>query len=120
MNMWPAARSLNLHGSGEPMAEVITYTCDICEKPGATNVKFANGSKDFEVDLCAVHLKAFNKALEPFSIREIKAHRTSPKSRRVDKVAASTKRAWLRNQGYEVSDNGRIPNELHSAYDAAH
>jgi hypothetical protein len=102
------------------MAEVITYTCDICEKAGATNVKFSNGSKNYEVDLCAPHLKAFNKALEPFSVREVKARRTGPKGRSADKVAASTKRAWLRDQGYQVSDNGRIPHELHAVYDSAH
>jgi hypothetical protein len=33
---------------------------------------------------------------------------------------AKARRAWLRSEGHDVSDRGRIPSELNTLYDAAH
>lgn len=37
-----------------------------------------------------------------------------------DRGAGTAVRSWLREQGHQVSDRGRIPRSLQSLYDAAH
>lgn len=86
-------------------------------------VTFALDGKGYEIDLNDANLERLNEALAPFIE---KARRTSGAARRSGGRAAasggdaSAVRSWAREQGYEVSDRGRVPKEIRDAYDAAH
>lgn len=49
-----------------------------------------------------------------------KSARSSATRRRTDGGSANDIRAWARAQGMEVSDRGRVKEEIRQAYEAAH
>lgn len=86
---------------------------------------FALDGKSYEIDLNEAHLDQLSNALAPFIE---KARRTSGGTgrRQAGRGAstgtsdASTVRTWAREQGFEVSDRGRVPKEIRDAYTQAH
>ena len=79
----------------------------------------------YEMDVCAAHEKEFKKALEPFlkiaNPVKTRAGRAVRSALRGKKGTFTTKdvRAWLQEQGREVSPTGRIPNDLIEEYKVA-
>lgn len=78
------------------------------------NVKFALDSVSYEIDLSLENAKALRDALEPFTkagrpVKVLRASTGAPRSNPNELVAA---RSWLRQNGHQVSDRGRIPNRL--------
>lgn len=96
---------------------------DIDGSEAKRTVTFALDGKGYEIDLNDANLERLNEALAPFVQ---KARRTAGAVRRGGGRApasggdASAVRSWAREQGYEVSDRGRVPKEIRDAYDAAH
>ena len=86
---------------------------------------FALDGKSYEIDLNAAHLDQLTEALAPFIE---KARKTSAGTGRRPAARggssgggdASIVRTWAREQGYEVSDRGRVPKEIRDAYSQAH
>ena len=90
------------------------------------SVSFALDGASYEIDLSEGNAEALREALAPWigHARRVSGRgrprsgggRAKP-SRRPD---LSEVRAWARENGYEVSDRGRLSAELTDAYDAAH
>jgi hypothetical protein len=79
-------------------------------------ITFGLEGSTYEIDLSEKNEKALRAALEPF----VKAARNSSKSKstssasstRSNKEELSAARSWLRANGHDVSDRGRIPGAL--------
>jgi len=126
-------------------AEVIvySYSCDVCgrdiadeEHPDAHQVVtwgVNKGSATYEFDLCRSDLNKFHRAenaLEQFFAvghrvaggRRSRGTATAGRGRGRGRGASAdtpTIREWARVNGYEVSDRGRISQDLRDAYTAA-
>jgi len=75
------------------------------------------------IDLCADHLAELRKALKPFlgtATTRKRAASARPSGRRSSAADVAAVRGWARENGYEVSERGRIPNAVREAYAAAH
>jgi hypothetical protein len=103
-------------------------TDDLDGSEAVEEVTFTIRGTEYEIDLNAKNLAAFDKAFEKFikSARVVPHARllrsTTPRSR--SKAPASKEdvgaiREWARASGYEVSNRGRISASVREAYEAA-
>ena len=90
-------------------------------------VSFSLDGTTYEIDLSEAHEKELRKALEKYvgAATQVSAHNTASTGRRkygTGPVRRDTKhiREWLRSEGVEISDRGRIPTDLMNRYNAAH
>jgi hypothetical protein len=89
-------------------------------------VHFSVNGTSYEIDLNAAHAEELRKALEPYIAAGRRAGSSStarPSSSRKrparnPEVAAI--RAWANENGYTLSERGRIPAPILDAYKAAH
>ena len=100
---------------------------DLDGSEGASTVKFGLDGKSYEIDLSEAHEKELRKALEKYvgAATQVTAHNAAASGRRkygTGPARRDTKhiREWLRSQGVEISDRGRIPTDLMNRYNAAH
>jgi hypothetical protein len=99
---------------------------DLDGTEGATTVKFGLDGRSYEIDLSEKNGKALRKALAKFvdAATPVKAADAASGRRKygTGPVRRDTKhiREWLRAQGIEISDRGRIPTDLMDKYSAAH
>lgn len=100
---------------------------DLDGSEGASTVKFGLDGKSYEIDLSEAHEKELRKALEKYvgAATQVSVHNAASSGRRkygTGPVRRDTKhiREWLRSQGVEISDRGRIPTDLMNRYNAAH
>ncbi len=90
-------------------------------------VSFALDGIGYEIDVSATNAEAIREALAPFvgHARRVggratvrgKVAKSRPAAERTD---LSDVRAWARENGYQVSDRGRVSSEVRAAYEAAH
>lgn len=107
--------------------KVVTLLDDIDGKEigddGGT-VTFSFEGVNYQIDLAGKNLTKFRKAMTPYIAAATKAPRPTTASRRPRRTAATsspqTIREWARAQGHEVSDRGRVPASVVSAYEDAH
>lgn len=102
---------------------VVHITDDLDGSAGADQVTFGYQGVDYTIDLTKKNRVAFEKALKPY----IDAARRSPRStprRKGGSPGASRNlkaiRSWARENGLDISDRGRVPQEVVSKYEAAH
>jgi len=105
----------------------VTIYDDLDGTEGASRVTFAFRGTGYEIDLSEEHQAELGAALAKYIIAARKtgpipvpADRrptTAPLRRHRDLAAVRT---WAREQGFEVSDRGRVPRDVQQAYDAAH
>jgi hypothetical protein len=98
---------------------------DLDGKEGASVVKFGLDGKSYEIDLGPKNEKALRKVFEKYvpAARQVKTadapgrrkYGTGPTRRDTKHI-----REWLRGQGVDISDRGRIPTDLMDKYNAAH
>ena len=90
-------------------------------------VHFSLNGTSYEIDLNSAHAEELKKALEPYIAAGRRAGSAAAPARtgsarkrpgRNPEVAAI--RAWARDNGYTLSERGRIPNPVVDAYNAAH
>jgi len=98
---------------------------DLDGTEGASTVKFGLDGKSYEIDLSEKNEKALRKALAKFVEAAAPVRAADASGRRkygTGPVRRDTKhiREWLRGQGVEISDRGRIPTDLMDKYNAAH
>ena len=100
---------------------------DLDGSEGASTVKFGLDGKSYEIDLSEAHEKELRKALEKYvsAATQVSSHNAAAGGRRkygTGPARRDTKhiREWLRSQGVEISDRGRIPTDLMNRYNAAH
>jgi hypothetical protein len=97
----------------------------------AVEVRFGWAGTTYEMDLSKTNADKLEKLLKPYveKARRVGGGRGRPKGsgstrpntgsgRSPDQLAAI--REWLKKNGYEVNDRGRIKGELIDLFDAAH
>jgi hypothetical protein len=91
-------------------------------------VSFALDGVSYEIDVSATNAEAIREALAPWMGHARKVGgRSSGRSRSgskprpaAERTDLSDVRAWARENGYQVSDRGRVSSEVRAAYEAAH
>lgn len=95
----------------------VIVTDDLDGTEGAKTYRFAWQEASYEIDLSDAHRDELLRALQPY----IDAGRRTKRSRAATPSRSSNEeqgqiRAWARDNGYEVSDRGRIPTKVVDAY----
>lgn len=92
----------------------------------AETIKFGVDGKDYEIDLSEQNAAAFREAVQPYLSAARPADNGKKRAAKTRRSSFSTTkgetgkiRAWARENGYTVSDRGRIPAEIMEAYNAA-
>jgi len=114
----------------------VLLTCDVHDgaAEAVETVLYTVEGQSYECDLCDGHLTEFRDAMEIWSShsRQAGRRRTGPTKGRTAKPSRRTRsraddapstadvRGWARAEGMAVSARGRVPAELHAAYQAAH
>ncbi|MFD1505429.1 Lsr2 family protein [Georgenia yuyongxinii] len=103
----------------------VTLVDDIDGSPADETVTFALDGISYEIDLTERHASALRESFAEWvgharrsGGRKISAKRST--GGRSDAADAGKVREWARQQGYEVSERGRISAEIREAYDKAH
>ena len=88
----------------------------------SNTISFAFEGNEYSIDLSDDNAQAFREAVAPYIDA---GHRvTANKAKTARKTATTSEdtkaiREWARNNGYDVSDRGRIPADVMQAYAAA-
>jgi hypothetical protein len=104
---------------------------DIDGGEAAETLTFSLDGVNYEIDLSDEHASALRDAFAPWvgHARRVSGRSGAPRkaaaARPAAKAAGSERdtgevRTWARENGYTVSDRGRISAEILQAYDAAH
>jgi hypothetical protein len=91
-------------------------------------VSFALDGVSYEIDVSSTNAESIREALAPWveHARRVGGRsggrgRSGVKSRpAAERTDLSDVRAWARENGYQVSDRGRVSSEVRAAYEAAH
>ncbi|MBT0767720.1 Lsr2 family protein [Kineosporia sp. J2-2] len=90
------------------------------------SVSFSLDGVNYEIDLSATNAEALRDAIAPWvgharriSGRSSRGRGTS-RGRSAAKADLGDVRAWARDNGYQVSDRGRVSAEVMAAYEGAH
>jgi nucleoid-associated protein Lsr2 len=100
----------------------VLYVDDIDGSEAEGTVRFSFGGTDYEIDLNKEHADQFAEAIAPFvaAARKISPSRRQVRGARRGRHDLSKVRVWAREQGFKVSDRGRIPADVLAKYNAAH
>lgn len=107
----------------------ISLTDDLLgdDTPADETLSFGLDGATYEIDLSGENAAKLRESLAPFVAAGRKTsggRRTSGSGRRSSRSSggpsANDVRAWARSQGMEVSDRGRVRDEVKAAYEAAH
>ena len=122
------------------LVQLITYDANMAERTVITMVDDIDGSTDdvvtcafglgdshFEIDLNAAHREELESVLGKFVAagRQIRGEKAAGQQRpakvdRSDQQQAHAIRQWAKDNGYDVSERGRISRTLVEAFEAAH
>ena len=85
-------------------------------------VTFALDGKEYEIDLTAKNAAKLRDALAPFVGHARRSGGSRGRRSRGSSRGGNPAdvRAWARENGYKVSERGRVSAEIKAAYDAAH
>lgn len=113
----------------------VILTCDVHDgdADAVETVSFTVEGQSYECELCEAHLGEFREAMEIWASHSRplgrgrgaqSGGRSSRGGRRRtgtgDGPSTAEVREWARAQGLQVSSRGRVPAELHAAFEAAH
>ncbi len=101
----------------------ITISCDICgsTKDAQTHTISLDGQAR-EIDLCGKDGRALGKVAGKYVPHARKVRRATATGRRTvsDRERSADIRAWAKSKGFQVSERGRIPENVEREYAAAH
>lgn len=94
-------------------------------KDGGETVRFAVDGTQYEIDLSEKNAATMRDTLKFYQdhARKVSGGRrqsSSQSTTRGGKQQLDAIRTWARENGYEVSDRGRIKKQIMQAYEAAH
>lgn len=100
----------------------IILTDDIDGSEATGTVNFAIDGVTYEIDLNEANAQRMRDRLGEWTgkARRVGGRRISGTRAAGSRSDAGTIRAWASENGYEVSERGRIPTEIRNAYHAAH
>jgi len=96
---------------------------DLTGGPADETVKFGIDGRSYEIDLNARHAADFRRQLARFLehaslVRT--AHRRPPVRTLANRARSRQIRAWAEEQGFDVSERGRLPREVIQQYESEH
>ena len=97
---------------------------DIDGGPADSTIQFSYQGTQYEIDLSKKNEEKLVRALEPFTSKARKTggtRRSTGKTRagKTDKNELQAIREWARANGHQVSDRGRISQDVQDAYHAS-
>lgn len=102
--------------------KVDTYVVDDFDgsKPAQT-VRFGLHGTEYEIDLSEPHTKQLEADLERYIEAGRRVGRTGRTGRRSEQRYAHLQaaRTWLRENGHDIGDRGRVPTELMTMFEQA-
>lgn len=109
------------------MAKTYTVTDDIDGSANAETITFSFDGTNYEMDLGKKNRTALEKALRPYidAAQKVSGRGGSGRGRGRRSSGGSRSdlsaiREWAHEQGYEVSERGRIAQAIVEEYDATH
>ncbi len=90
------------------------------------SVSFSLDGVTYEIDLSAANADSLREALAPWVGHARRISGRASRGRPAGRSKAATKadltdvRAWARDNGFQVSDRGRVSSEVMTAYEGAH
>lgn len=101
----------------------IRLTDDLDGSEAVEELTFALRGTTYEIDLNAKNVAALEKALDTFINAGRKPSIINRNGRALNRNRSTKEdvgalRAWARDNGFEVSDRGRLPAEIRDAYNA--
>ena len=90
----------------------------------ANTISFAFEGKEYSIDLSDDNAQAFREAVAPYieaghRVTGAKTKAARKTTRKTSPADTEAVREWARENGYDVSDRGRIPANVMDAYAAA-
>lgn len=87
----------------------------------ATTIAFAFEGREYSIDLGEENAEAFRAAMAPYveAAHRVGSARRKPGRKGAPKTAGTDTKAvreWAKENGWEVSDRGRIPADVMAAY----
>ena len=106
----------------------VILTDDLDGGDADETVQFAIDGISYEIDLSEANAEALREALATYVAaarrlggRSVRRRAAAPASRPAAERADLTElRAWARENGYQVSDRGRVSSQVRAAYETAH
>ena len=103
----------------------VTLIDDLDGSEATQTVEFSFAGSTYTIDLNEANAAKLEAALKPYiekgekvrGRRAVAAARRTPQAR---KGGTAEIRSWARENGFDVSDRGRIPADVLTAYEAAH
>jgi hypothetical protein len=96
---------------------------DVNGSPASETVRFALDGTEYEIDLNEEHAEALRETFTEWigPARRVSGRTRRSTARRSNAASTSTSdtakiREWARQNGYTVSDRGRIPSSVREAY----
>ena len=91
--------------------------------PADETVQFGLDGRQYEIDLSTTNAEKLREALRPYAAAGRRAQGKSGRATGTRSSSSSSEtakiRAWAKENGYEVSDRGRIHQSVKDAYYAA-
>ena len=91
----------------------------LAEVPADETIRFSVNGVEYEIDLSGRNARGFWKALKPYTEAGRRVRRPARIRTAESRTDARQVRTWAREQGYDVSDKGRVPADLVARYKAA-
>jgi hypothetical protein len=104
----------------------VTLIDDLDGSEAAEQVEFAVDGRSYEIDLSAANSAKLREVLAPFisAARRVGARRSgdpdAPARPATDRAKNQAIREWAATQGMKISERGRIPSNVLTAYRASH
>lgn len=103
---------------------IVHLVDDVTGEQADETVAFALDGQPYEIDLSADNAARLRDALSEFVASARKAssgtHRAARRSSGRRSGGTGEVRSWARENGYQISERGRIPSSVIEAYQAAH
>lgn len=97
----------------------VVLTDDIDGTPADETVEFSVDGIDYEIELNSDNAAKFRETLEPYisKARRVSGSRASKKKATTSRFDPVKVRDWARDNGFEVSERGRLSSEVIEAYE---
>jgi hypothetical protein len=112
---------------GVKMAQQVSVLllCDLHggDVEAVETISFGVGNSAYEIDVCAADAKELRSKLTPFiehARRKTGGAARRPGRRAADRAHTAEIRSWAKEQGYQISERGRIPASVAAEYEQAH
>lgn len=99
----------------------------VIEDGKGETIKFAVNNTSYTIDLTTENAAAFRNALQPYLDAAAKEVGSLPRERGTKSSKGSGNkeelqkiRQWAKDNGYDVSERGRVAQSIQDAYNAAH